>query len=511
MDTIATGLHELSLNNEELPLSIHKVESSYDMLNEILLKLPVTSLVLFKSVSKRWLSLIKDATFVKRQSPKIDPPSGLLNQFRYWPHPYGSVSFDIRIPLRDEKIFKTVLSTVHFLKFPENSFGVLKLLENSVEVLKILENKLESMRILENKFESLKLQENQPVDRLVPLSIKKITSESVFARLLKSLYDSRRTTSPAPQGHAKASYGTIFTIITVFLEGVFGGSIWRDVLAGVFGGSIGLQEELVEILDQDRVWELVDFCSLTKSSPKGMRSNYQEESFTHKEEMAPIALSDSEGNPKIELEDSVMLNSPEDKKLRNRSRKGINTYAVNQQTSVVTTAMTVILKQFQATPPPASVKAVEEICVTCGAAINYNQGNSGYRPSSIANQIRPLDTSYQAPIQQNQVVPLSELEKIKKINEVNIKAMQAQINNVKNELRNEMQTLIQASMSNQTNELKNMMASFFQMNTASSLGSGSLPGNTIANPKGKLKAITTQSGLVLDGPSVSMPPPFINP
>ncbi|GJS27897.1 hypothetical protein Tco_0488517 [Tanacetum coccineum] len=65
-------------------------------------------------------------------------------------------------------------------------------------------------------------------------------------------------------------------------------------------------------------------------------------------------------------------------------------------------------------------------------------------------------------------------------------------------------------MSNQTNELKNMMASFFRMNTASSSGSGSLPGNTIANPKGELKAITTQSDLVLDGPSVPMPPPFIN-
>ncbi|GKA09079.1 reverse transcriptase domain-containing protein [Tanacetum coccineum] len=89
--------------------------------------------------------------------------------------------------------------------------------------------------------------------------------------------------------------------------------------------------------------------------------------------------------------------------------------------------------------------------------------------------------------------------------------MQAQINNVKNELRNEMQPSIQASMSNQTNELKNMMASFFQINTASSSGSGSLPGNTIANPKGELKAITTQSGLVLDGPSIPMPHPFINP
>ncbi|GJS22923.1 hypothetical protein Tco_0451555 [Tanacetum coccineum] len=94
------------------------------------------------------------------------------------------------------------------------------------------------------------------------------------------------------------------------------------------------------------------------------------------------------------------------------------THAVNQQTSAMTTAMTAILKQFQATPPPASIKAVEEICVTCGgphpyyqclaadgntflnyrdniqgyvaaAAGNYNQGNAGYRPPGVVNQTRP--------------------------------------------------------------------------------------------------------------------------
>nr|GFC33764.1 reverse transcriptase domain-containing protein [Tanacetum cinerariifolium] len=91
------------------------------------------------------------------------------------------------------------------------------------------------------------------------------------------------------------------------------------------------------------------------------------------------------------------------------------THAVNQQTSTVTTAMTAILKQFQATPPPASVKVVEEIYVTCGGAhqclaaggntflelrdniqgyvsataVNYNKDNSGYRPLGVANQIRP--------------------------------------------------------------------------------------------------------------------------
>ncbi|GJZ96226.1 hypothetical protein Tco_0668560 [Tanacetum coccineum] len=49
------------------------------------------------------------------------------------------------------------------------------------------------------------------------------------------------------------------------------------------------------------------------------------------------------------------------------------THEVNQQTSDVTTAMTAILKQFQATLPPASVKAVEEVCVTCGGAHPYYQ------------------------------------------------------------------------------------------------------------------------------------------
>ncbi|GKG05860.1 hypothetical protein Tco_0325946, partial [Tanacetum coccineum] len=42
-------------------------------------------------------------------------------------------------------------------------------------------------------------------------------------------------------------------------------------------------------------------------------------------------------------------------------------------------------------------------------------------------------------------------------------------------------------------------------------GTGSLHSNTVVNPRGELKAITTQSGLVLDGPSVPMPHLFINP
>nr|GFD37810.1 reverse transcriptase domain-containing protein [Tanacetum cinerariifolium] len=36
-------------------------------------------------------------------------------------------------------------------------------------------------------------------------------------------------------------------------------------------------------------------------------------------------------------------------------------------------------------------------------------------------------------------------------------------------------------------------------------GSGNLSGNTFANPKGELKAITTRSGLVTEGPTVPNP------
>ncbi|GJX72143.1 reverse transcriptase domain-containing protein [Tanacetum coccineum] len=129
--------------------------------------------------------------------------------------------------------------------------------------------------------------------------------------------------------------------------------------------------------------------------------------------------------------------NPTDQDSLNSAAGAKLTHVVNQQTSAVTTAMTAILKQFQATPPPASVKAVEEICVTCGGAHPY----------------------YQCLAADGNTFP---------------------------EYRDNIQGYVAAA-------------------------AGSLPSNTIANPKGELKAITTRSGLVLDGPSVPMPPPFINP
>nr|GEY43542.1 reverse transcriptase domain-containing protein [Tanacetum cinerariifolium] len=122
-------------------------------------------------------------------------------------------------------------------------------------------------------------------------------------------------------------------------------------------------------------------------------------------------------NPHDHIPDQDSLNAAAGGNLLERKIAKL-THVVNQQTSALTTAVTAILKQFQATPPPAFVKAVEETCVTCGgahpyyqclatggntfpelrdniqgyvlaAAVNYNQGNSVYRPPCMANQIRP--------------------------------------------------------------------------------------------------------------------------
>nr|GEV76849.1 reverse transcriptase domain-containing protein [Tanacetum cinerariifolium] len=142
------------------------------------------------------------------------------------------------------------------------------------------------------------------------------------------------------------------------------------------------------------------------------------------------------------------------------------TLAVNHQMSVVTAAMTTILKQFQATSPPAFVKAIKEICVTCGGAHPY----------------------YQCMANQDHQVFLNLMCKITKADLANL------------------MDLTVAPLSNQTNEIKNMMASLLQMNTASTSGSGSLPINTVANPKGELKDITTRIGIFLDGPTVPTPP-----
>ncbi|GJS13129.1 hypothetical protein Tco_0407601 [Tanacetum coccineum] len=104
--------------------------------------------------------------------------------------------------------------------------------------------------------------------------------------------------------------------------------------------------------------------------------------------------------------------------------------------------------------------------------------------------------NYQAP---PQVGPSNDLSSYMKTNDVNMKIMQNQITNMRTKLKKEIDNTLtrqnnafKNELKNElTNDIKNMMSSVFQMNTASSTGSGSLPSNTVANPMGDLKAITT--------------------
>nr|GEV53146.1 reverse transcriptase domain-containing protein [Tanacetum cinerariifolium] len=67
------------------------------------------------------------------------------------------------------------------------------------------------------------------------------------------------------------------------------------------------------------------------------------------------------------------------------------------------------------------------------------------------------------------------------------------------------------SLINSNIELKNMFGPFIKMNTPSFSGSGTLPSNTVTNPKEDLKGITTQSGIAYKGPTIptTSPPPKV--
>nr|GEU76159.1 reverse transcriptase domain-containing protein [Tanacetum cinerariifolium] len=66
-------------------------------------------------------------------------------------------------------------------------------------------------------------------------------------------------------------------------------------------------------------------------------------------------------------------------------------------------------------------------------------------------------------------------------------------------------------MQNQLTNLIDLMTKFVYANTASTSKSGTLPSNTIANPRSDLKSITTQSGMSYDGPQIPPPPSFFHP
>nr|GEU42541.1 reverse transcriptase domain-containing protein [Tanacetum cinerariifolium] len=181
--------------------------------------------------------------------------------------------------------------------------------------------------------------------------------------------------------------------------------------------------------------------------------------------------------------------------------------------------------------------------VSHAAAANYNQGNTSFRPQMVANQIRPpgfppyqnnqnnfnrgnnfnqnrggnfnqsnfnqygnfnqgqlhrpqvnQPLAYQAPAYQ---APIPQTQSVSKTNfESYVKANDAVLRNMQNQGQN-----LQIRMAN----LTDMLSKFVSSNTASSSGSGTLPGNTITNPKEDLKGITTRSGVAYQGPTIPTP------
>ncbi|GJX18082.1 reverse transcriptase domain-containing protein [Tanacetum coccineum] len=92
----------------------------------------------------------------------------------------------------------------------------------------------------------------------------------------------------------------------------------------------------------------------------------------------------------------------------------------------------------------------------------------------------------QAPAPQMQGVSKTDFENYVKANDAILRNMQNQGQGLQNQMTN----------------LTEMLSKFVNSNTASTSSSGSLPSNTVTNPKEDLKGITTRSGVAYQGPTI---------
>nr|GEU96573.1 DNA-directed DNA polymerase [Tanacetum cinerariifolium] len=141
------------------------------------------------------------------------------------------------------------------------------------------------------------------------------------------------------------------------------------------------------------------------------------------------------------------------------------------------------------------------------SAVNYNQGNTIYRPPMMSNQIRPPGfpsvSNNQNVQRNNQNCFILNQNRGNNFNQAPVyqpsvfqqpayqtPAYQALTPQTQGVSKEDFSAYVKAN------------DAFVNSNTTSTLSSGTLPSNTIANPKSDLKAITTQSGVSYDGPQI---------
>ncbi|GKB31061.1 hypothetical protein Tco_0870462 [Tanacetum coccineum] len=144
---------------------------------------------------------------------------------------------------------------------------------------------------------------------------------------------------------------------------------------------------------------------------------------------------------------------------------------------------------------PFKTKEITKTFTTKTGGTNYNQSQI-YRPPINQPPVHQAPP-YQAPAPQTQGVSKDDFQNYIKANDAVMRNMQNQTQNMQNQMTN----------------LTDLLTKFMNSNTASTSGSGSLPSNTVANPKSDLKAITTRSGVSYQGPTIpttsSSPPKVV--
>nr|GEX88489.1 hypothetical protein [Tanacetum cinerariifolium] len=140
---------------------------------------------------------------------------------------------------------------------------------------------------------------------------------------------------------------------------------------------------------------------------------------------------------------------------------------------------------------PAPVKAVEESCEQSKPFHFKSKSGKQFQQGPVYQPPVFQPPTYQAPAYQasapqTQGVSKEDFSAYVKANDAVMRNMQMQDQNMQNQLTN----------------LTDLITKFVNSNSASTSSSGTLPNNTIANPRSNLKAITTRSGVSYDGPQI---------